>query len=83
MRSWLLLTAAFFLSQGGNKLGALDVAPPVASVQYGTCTGDGVTRGEAFAEARSRVPVGAVVYNRHFIGGSKYWWFKLWWRKGA
>tara|TARA_R110002020_G_scaffold32638_2_gene100162 strand:- start:297 stop:548 length:252 start_codon:yes stop_codon:yes gene_type:complete len=83
MRVWWLLAACFFVSQGARGLESIDPSPLAAYTRYGTCVGDGATRGEAFAEARSRVPVGAVVYNRQFVGGAKYWWFKLWWKKKA
>jgi hypothetical protein len=83
MRVLWLLAACFFVSQGARGSEVTDSTSFAAYTRYGTSIGEGTTRGEAFSEARSRVPVGAVIYNRQFVGGAKYWWFKLWWKKAV
>lgn len=55
----------------------------VANARYGVAVGRGATRGEAYSEASSRVPVGATIYRRDVVayeGSIKQCTIRLYWR---
>ena len=55
----------------------------VAQASYGVAIGRAVTQGDAYAQAASRVPVGASIYRRditRYSGGVNGWIYHLYWK---
>lgn len=48
---------------------------------FGSTIGSGVTKGSAYAEALSQMPVGALVYKKTTCGANGNWLVRLYWRK--
>ena len=71
----VVLCGGFVVSQGA--------ATPHTSnyTARGSVTGTGTSRGAAHADALSRLPLGAVVYQRATFGGHTSWTTILYWRK--
>ena len=59
---------------GGDSSRALKI------IRMGSSRGSGASRGEAYAEAISGVPLGAVVYRRLNYGNNTHWNIVLYWK---